>query len=52
MYVNDMSLCDSNYLACSNDPGFWIMMRIYSRGYQQNVWANEVSVFVNQFFNI
>ena len=52
MYVDNMDKCDSNYLACTNDPGFWLMMTIYSRWYQQNVWANEVSIFVNQFFNI
>jgi len=52
MYINNINLCDSNYLACTNDPWFWLIMKIYSKWYQQNVWANEVSIFVNQFFNI
>lgn len=51
-YSENENLCESNYLACTNDPGFWIIMNMYSRWYQQNVWANQVSVFVNQFFNI
>ncbi len=52
VYIDDIDLCDSNYLACIYDPGFWIMMKMYNRWYNQNVWANEISIHVHQFFNI
>lgn len=51
-YLQDMSLCDSNYLACIDDPWFWFISKIYSIWYNSNSWTNNVSIFVQQFFNI
>lgn len=51
-YLQDIRLCDSNYLACIDDPGFWFISTIYSIWYNPNSWTNNVSIFVQQFFNI
>ncbi len=51
-YLQDMSLCESNYLACIDDPWFWFIAKIYSKGYNPSSWTNSVSMFVQQFFNI
>lgn len=51
-YITNTSWCESNYLTCINDPWFWFMTTIYSIGYNKNVWANEVSILVQEFFNI
>lgn len=51
-YFDDPSLCDSNYLACINDHGFWIFTNLYGKWYNPNNRSTNVSFFVQQFFNI
>ena len=50
-YIQDSGLCESNYLACIGDPGFWFVANIYNRWHDTSR-TNNVSVFVQQFFNI
>ena len=51
-YITDSSLCDSNYLACVNDPWFWFTIQLYNKWHDETSWTNNVSMFVQQFFNI
>ncbi len=51
-YLQDSTLCDSNYLACIDDPWFWFISKIYSIWYNPDSRTNNVSIFVQQFFNI
>ncbi len=51
-YIQNIELCESNYLACIGDPGFWFIANIYNRGHDENNRTNNVSIFVQQFFNI
>jgi len=51
-YIDDSSLCASNYLACINDPWFWFTIQLYNKWHDENNWTNNVSMFVQQFFNI
>ena len=50
MYLQDISLCKSNYLACLHAPGFWFNTKFYNK-WHNDTWANNVSIFVEQFFN-
>ena len=50
-YRQDDELCESNYLACIWDPWFWFVANIYNRGHDDSR-TNNVSIFVQQFFNI
>lgn len=51
-YFDDPTLCESNYLACINDNGFWFFTNFYAKWYNPNNWSTDVSLFVQQFFNI
>lgn len=51
-YIDDMTLCESNYLACVSDPGFWFTARFYNKWYDKNNRTNNVSMFVQEFFNV
>ena len=44
--------CKTNYFACINDDGFWLFLDIYPKHYTDDVWANDVHLLVQQFFNI
>ena len=44
--------CKTNYFACINDVGFWLFLDIYPKHYTNDVWANDVHLLVQQFFNI
>jgi type II secretory pathway pseudopilin PulG len=50
--LDSIDLCDSNYLACINNYGFWFFAKFYTKWYDPNNWTNNVSLFVQQFFNI
>ncbi|HRX64055.1 MAG TPA: prepilin-type N-terminal cleavage/methylation domain-containing protein [Candidatus Absconditabacterales bacterium] len=49
-YDSDSS-CGDNYLACIANPGFWFLAEFYSIGYDGDNWTNNVSMFVQEFFN-
>ncbi len=51
-YIDNSSLCDSNYLACVNDPWFWFTIQLYNKWYDEKNWTNNVSMFVQEFFNV
>ncbi len=51
-YLENPNLCQSNYLACLNDHGFWFFTNFYAKWYNPNNWSTNVSLFVQQFFNI
>jgi hypothetical protein len=51
VYIENSELCQSNYLACIGDVGYWFMAKIYNKWHDDN-WTNNVSIFVQQFFNI
>ena len=51
-YIQDSELCKSNYLACIGDSGFWFIANIYNKWHDELNRTNNVSVFVQQFFNI
>ena len=51
-YIDDMNLCDSNYLACLHDHGFWFFTHFYSKWFSPANRSTNVSLFVQQFFNI
>ncbi len=51
-YIQYPALCESNYLACIWDPWFWFIANIYNRGHDESNRTNNVSIFVQQFFNI
>ena len=44
--------CDKNYFACVNDDWFWLFVDIYPKLYNTEVWANDVHILVQHFFNI
>ena len=44
--------CDKNYFACVNDDWFWLFVDIYPKLYNDEVWANDVHLLVQHFFNI
>ena len=49
---DDLTLCDTNYFACVNDKWFWLFVDIYPKYYSENVWANDIHILVQDFFNI
>jgi hypothetical protein len=51
VYAENSELCQSNYLACIGDVGFRFTANIYNKGHDDS-WTNNVSIFVQQFFNI
>jgi prepilin-type N-terminal cleavage/methylation domain-containing protein len=51
-YFENPNLCDSNYLACVNDHGFWFFAKFYTKWYNPESWTNNVQLFIQQFFNI
>ena len=51
-YIKDSDLCKSNYLACIGDPWFWFISNIYNKWHDEFNRTNNVSIFVQQFFNI
>jgi len=51
MYLQDINLCDTNYLSCLHSQWFWFIVKIYNKWYDVT-WTNNVSIFVEQFFNI
>lgn len=51
-YIENPDLCDSNYLACINDHGFWFFAKFYTKWYNPDNWTNNVQLFIQQFFNI
>lgn len=51
-YLDDAYLCQSNYLACLNAQGFWIFLQLYAKWYNPSNWSTNVSLFIQQFFNI
>ena len=42
----------NNYFACINDEWFWLFVDIYPKLYNTEVWANDVHILVQHFFNI
>ena len=52
-YIDDKEkLCESNYLACLHDHGFWFFSNFYSKGYNPYNRSTNVTLLVQQFFNI
>jgi hypothetical protein len=51
-YFENPDLCESNYLACVNDHGFWFFTKFYTKWYNPDNWTNSVQLFIQQFFNI
>ena len=51
-YFENPNLCESNYLTCLSDHGFWFFTNFYSKWYNSNNRSTNVSLFVQQFFNI
>ena len=51
-YFNNLALCNSNYLACLNDYWFWFFANFYGKWYSPSNWSTNISLFVQQFFNI
>ena len=44
--------CKTNYFACVNDDWFWLLLDIYPKHYTNDVWANDIHLLIQQFFNI
>ncbi len=44
--------CDTNYFACINDDWFRLFLDIYPKHYTDDLWAYDVHLLVQQFFNI
>jgi len=51
-YFENPDLCESNYLACVNDHGFWFFTKFYIKWYNPDNWTNNVQLLIQQFFNI
>jgi prepilin-type N-terminal cleavage/methylation domain-containing protein len=51
-YINNTALCESNYLACLHDHGFWFFSNFYSKWYSPANRSSNVTLFIQQFFNI
>lgn len=50
--VNSSAVCDTNYFSCVNDDWFRLFVDVYPKGYSKAIWANNIHLFVQQFFNI
>ena len=48
----ESAACNTNYFACINDDWFWLFVDIYPKHYTDDLWANDVHLLVQQFFNI
>lgn len=44
--------CKTNYFACINDDWFWLFVDIYPKHYSEDLWANDIHLLVQHFFNI
>lgn len=51
-FSEDGAVCDTNYFSCVNDDWFRLFVDVYPKGYNKAIWANNVHLFVQQFFNI
>ena len=51
-YIDNMDLCESNYLACLHDHGFWFFSNLYSKWYSSANRSTNIRLFIQQFFNI
>jgi len=50
-YYNDPELCQTNFIACINHPGVWVLGTISTANYAK-IWTNNIAIPLQYFFNL
>lgn len=48
---SERKLCKTNFIACINHPGFWVLWEIFTINYSSG-WTNNVRIPLQYFFNL